>query len=163
MKNVLFKSLVIVILMITGNRIMANPTLTMKQDTSEVKKALHKVNEAYNQAFAKGDSSLLINSYAADGCIMPANSPGLCGKQGFLAFYKFAYKAGIRGIVFTTVELYGLTDQYVTEQGIYEMHDADNKSLGKGKYLVVWKKTADGWRMYRDMFTSDAPPARAAK
>ena len=163
MKNSLFKTLAIAILMMTGNKIMANQTLTMKQDTSEVKKALHKVNEAYNQAFAKGDSSLLINSYATDGCIMPANSPSLCGRPGFLAFYKFAYKAGIRGIVFTTVELYGLTDQYVTEQGIYEMHDADNKSLGKGKYLVVWKKTADGWRMYRDMFTSDAPPARAAK
>jgi uncharacterized protein (TIGR02246 family) len=163
MENPHFKALVIMILMMFANKIMANPTLAVKQDTGEVKKALHIVNESYNQAFAKGDSSLLINSYAPDGCIMPANSPALCGRPGFLAFYKFAYKAGIRGIVFTTVDLYGLTGQYVTEQGTYDMHDADNKSLGKGKYLEVWKKTSDGWRMYRDMFTSDAPPQRAAK
>ena len=94
---------------------------------------------------------------------MPANSPALCGETGILTFYKFGYKAGIRNIVFTTAGLFGLTDQYVTEQGSYEMFDANNASLGKGKYLVVWKKTRDGWKMHRDMFNADAPPARSAK
>jgi len=50
-----------------------------------------------------------------------------------------------------------MTDQYVTEEGSYEMFDGSNNSLGKGKYLVLWKKTADGWQMFRDMFNADTP------
>jgi hypothetical protein len=86
---------------------------------------------------------------------MPAGSPLICGYKGQLAFYKFAYKAGVRNVVFNTLALFGITDQYVTEQGTYEMFDVNNTSIGKGKYLVVWKKLAGGWKMYRDMFSSD--------
>ncbi|MGZ3749718.1 MAG: YybH family protein [Mucilaginibacter sp.] len=146
-----------------GSKILAHPMLTTKQDTNAVKAALSKVNKDYGEAFIKGDSSLFLNSYALDACIMPANSPSLCGRDGELAFYKFVYKMGIRNIVFTPAGLFGLTDQYVTEQGKYEMFDANGKSLGKGKFLVLWKKTADGWKMYRDMFNSDTPPVRPAK
>lgn len=134
-----------------------------KTDSAAVQAAIHQVNIDYGQAFSKRDSSLFLNSYSPDACIMPANSPAICGAAGQLAFYRFVYKAGVRNIQFTTAALFGLTDDYVTEQGSYEMFDTNNSSLGKGKYLVLWKKTATGWKMFRDMFSSNTPPAPAAK
>lgn len=129
-------------------------------DSTDVVKLLQSVNARYSQAFTRGDSSLFINCYAPDACLMPANSPAICGKAGQLAFFRFAYRSGIRKIDFHTVGLYGLSGNAVTEQGDYEMYAADGSDLGKGKYLVVWKKTAVGWQMLRDMFSSNAPPSK---
>jgi ketosteroid isomerase-like protein len=121
------------------------------EDTSAVRQAISKVNKLYGDAFLKSDSSLFLNAYAPDACLLPAYMPALC-----------VYKAGIRNVLFTTTNLYGLTDEYVTEEGHFETFGANNVSLGKGKYLVVWKKTSAGWKMYRDMFSGDAPPHKTA-
>lgn len=124
-------------------------------DSSEVLAALTAVSLSYGQAFAQADSSGFLNAYTPDACILAAGSPALCSARGRLAFYKFAYKAGIRNVVFHTVALYGLTDEYVTEQGDYELFDEHQVSLEKGKYLVLWKHTDAGWRMFRDSFNSN--------
>lgn len=129
--------------------------LTLKTDTGEVRSELQKINQSYGQAFGKGDSAAFVNCYTPDACIMPANSPEICGTQGQFAFFKFAYQSGVRNIVFSTAGLFGLTAQFVTEQGNYEMFGENKVSLGKGKYIVLWKKTSQGWKMYRDMFSSN--------
>lgn len=123
-----------------------------------VQDEIRKIDKTYGLAFSKGDSSLFLSCYAPDACLMAANTPLLCGKNGLLAFYRAAYRMGIRNVEFNTIALYGQTDDYVTEQGSFDMFDATGTSLGKGKFLVVWKKTAEGWKMFRDMFSNDAPP-----
>jgi ketosteroid isomerase-like protein len=163
MKKGIIRAFVILLFIISGHITMANGLSVAKTDTGSVKSSISWVNKSYGEAFAKKDSALLLNCYTADACIMAANSPILSGKTGILSFFKFAYKVGVRNVVFTTQGLFGLTDQYVTEQGNYEMFDANNTSLGKGKYLVLWMKTPDGWKMHRDMFNSDAPPMQAPK
>jgi ketosteroid isomerase-like protein len=134
-----------------------------KADTAAIKQALSKINKQYGEAFIKGDSSLFLNAYTPDACLLPAYMPALCGEKAQLGFYRLLYKAGIRNVVFTTMNIYGMTNQYVTEEGSFETFGANNVPLGKGKYLVVWKETPTGWKMYRDMFSSDAPPSRQPK
>jgi len=134
-----------------------------KADTTAILQALSKVNTDYGNAFAKADSSLLINAYASDACIMPANAPAMCGPLAFLTFYKLGYKMGVRNIKFKTLALFGITRDFVTEQGVFDFQNSDGVSLGTGKYLVVWKQTPSGWKMYRDMFNNDAPPAKVQK
>ncbi|MCW3118250.1 MAG: hypothetical protein JWM28_2332, partial [Chitinophagaceae bacterium] len=124
---------------------------------------IQKVNKVYGEAFIKGDSSLFINCYSPDACIMSPNAPIICGVQGQLAFFKFAYKSGVRNIKFTSLNFFEYQGEYVTEQGNYEMFAANDVSVGVGKYLVLWKKTPTGWKMYRDMFNSNTPVARPAK
>ncbi|MBN9383258.1 MAG: nuclear transport factor 2 family protein [Chitinophagaceae bacterium] len=115
-------------------------------------RAITQVNKQYGEAFEKNDSSLFLDSYAPDACILAPNAPALCGEKGLQAFYKAAYKTGIRNIVFTTLNWYGYDRQFVTEQGTYQQFDVNNNPLGKGKYLVVWQRSAKGWKMLRDMF-----------
>src|SRR5579859_3848131 len=147
------------LLILTCGRIYASVSDPGKGGTGPIKSDIEQVNKMYAWAFMKGDSSLLLSCYTPDACLMPANSPSLCGRDGLLLFYRAAYyRMGMRNITFTSGGLYGQTDDFVTEQGTYEMFDADNKSVGKGKFLVLWKKTAEGWKMFRDMFNSDAPP-----
>ena len=47
--------------------------------------------------------------------------------------------------------------------GTYEMRFKDvagKMVLNKGKYLILWKKEADGsWKVLFDMFNTDLPPS----
>lgn len=141
----------------------ANLLIKSKQDTTQVKNDIDKVGKAYAHAYATGDSLLMLNCYADGAVLMPPNAPAMKGKAAIFAVFKAGYSAGMRNIIFKTVGLFGLTDQYVTEQGTYEAFDANNATLDKGKFLVVWMKTIDGWKMYRDMFSSSISRSRPAK
>jgi len=127
----------------------------LKIDSASVKKDIAWVDSLYAKAFAQQDTSLFLKCYAADGAIMPPGRPVLSGKPMMLAFFNFACKSGVRNIVFSRKGLYGLTDDYVTEQGQFEIFDDQQKSIAKGKFLTIWKKTPQGWKMFRDMMSGD--------
>ena len=119
------------------------------------RQAIEASNITYWQAFAQADSSLFINRYAPDACIMPGNTPALCGPGAAATFYRIAYhQVGVRNGKFTLEEVWGGGD-FVTEKGRYELRGANDAPMGDGKYLVLWKKMPHGWKMFRDSFSSD--------
>lgn len=135
-----------------------NNSTTSATDTglAAAKKAIAESNAIYFQAFSKGDSSIFIDRYAEDCCIMAPGSPALCGKDAALTFFRVAYhQIGLRNGRFITTDVFGDGKEYVTEVGRWESFDADNKMFDDGKFLVLWKKTGKGWKMFRDSFSSD--------
>src|SRR5882757_2790688 len=129
---------------------------TTNANLEEAKKAIAASNEIYFQAFVKGDSSIFIDRYAKDCWIMLPNAPALCGVDAPLEFFKTAYhKLGLRNGKFITIDVFGDGLEFVTEEGFWQSFDADNKLFDNGKFLVLWKKTPDGWKMFRDSFSSD--------
>jgi ketosteroid isomerase-like protein len=129
---------------------------TTNAKLEEAKKAIATSNELYFQAFAKGDSSIFIDRYAKDCWIMQPNAPTLCGADAPLEFFKTAFnKFGLRNGKFITIDVFGDGVEYVTEEGFWQSFDANNKLIDTGKFLVLWKKTPDGWKMFRDSFSSD--------
>jgi ketosteroid isomerase-like protein len=129
---------------------------TPNTNLEEAKKAIAASNEIYFQAFVKGDSSIFIARYAKDCWIMPPNAPALCGEDAALEFFKTAYHTfGLRNGKFITIDVFGDGGEFVTEEGFWQSFDADNKLFDNGKFLVLWKKTTDGWKMFRDSFSSD--------
>jgi ketosteroid isomerase-like protein len=126
----------------------------------EAKKAIAESNAIYFQAFVKGDSSLFISRYAEDCCIMPPNASAMCGPDAALAFFKIAYQQlGLRNGKFITTQVYGDGEEFVTEEGVWQLFDANQVLFDHGKFLVLWKKTPKGWKMYRDSFSSNQEPA----
>jgi ketosteroid isomerase-like protein len=51
------------------------------------------------------------------------------------------------------------------EDGRYTLLGTNGSTMDDGKYIVVWKHEADGWKMYRDMWSSNSPqqPIRTAR
>lgn len=122
----------------------------------EARKAIAASNSIYFQAFVKGDSSIFIDRYAADCCIMAPDMPAMCGPDAPLAFYRMAYNQfGLRNGKFITTQVYGDGENYVTEEGLWQSFDANNVLYDDGKFLVLWKKTPKGWKMFRDSFSSN--------
>ena len=124
----------------------------------EARTAIAQSNTIYFQAFEKGDSSIFIDRYAIDCCIMPPNAPALCGENAAIEFFKLAYyQIGLRNGKFITTAVYGDGVEFVTEEGLWQSFDANKVMFDNGKFLVLWKKTENGWKMFRDSFSSDRP------
>ena len=56
---------------------------------------------------------------------------------------------------FVTTAVYDDAVKYVTEEGLWQSFNANGELFDNGKFLVLWKKTAEGWKMYRDSFSSN--------
>jgi ketosteroid isomerase-like protein len=125
-------------------------------DLTEAKAAIAESNKTYGEGFAKGDASLFTSNYTKDGCIMPANAPKLCGAEALGMFFKGAQSMGVKNIVLTTEEVMG-GPEAVVETGTYELLGEANKSLDKGKFIVVWKMEDGKWKMHRDIFNTSVP------
>jgi ketosteroid isomerase-like protein len=152
------KSLILITLLV----LLAVCTKPSGNDTSqlleEAKQAIKASNEIYFTSFEKNDSSIFINRYAEDACLMPAGVPKTCGKEALAKFFREKYNKGYRGGEFVTVAVYGDGVEYVTEEAIGRIFDEAGELMSEGKILVLWKKTSAGWKMYRDSFSGDKAP-----
>ncbi|SDP99200.1 Ketosteroid isomerase homolog [Mucilaginibacter sp. OK268] len=133
-----------------------SPELETQSNLSEAKKAIAASNQIYFQAFVKNDPIIFIDRYADDCVIMPPNMEPLHGMAGARQFFKMAYdQFGLRDGRFITTAIYGDGGTFVTEEGIWQSFDAKHRLFDNGKFLVLWKKTAKGWKMFRDSFSSN--------
>jgi len=122
----------------------------------EAKKAIAESNARYFQSFVKNDSSIFINSYAEDACILAPNATPFCGRDAIAKFFRAGYNDyGLRNGKFITTNVYGDGKEYVTEEGLWQSINAKGELFDDGKFLVLWKKTSKGWKMYRDSFSSN--------
>lgn len=125
-------------------------------DLDEAKHAIAESNAIYFESFVKNDASIFVERYAKDACILAPNAPAMCGRDAAANFFKVAYnEVGLRNGKFITTAVYGDGKEYVTEEGLWQSFDANGKLFDDGKFLVLWKKTPEGWKMYRDSFSSN--------
>jgi ketosteroid isomerase-like protein len=119
----------------------------------EARKAIEASNAVYSDLANKNDGSIL-SRYTDDACLLPANAVPVCGKEDIGKFFKDGPKVRSKFII---QHLYGDGKEFVTEESYYEMTDLNGNKLDDGKVIVIWKKTAAGWKMHRDMFSSNHP------
>lgn len=117
------------------------------------RKAIEASNEIYADLANKNDGSILTR-YTDDACLFPPNAEPVCGSAQIANFFKGGPKVHVK---FSIQHLYGDGKTAVTEESYYEMTDLDGKKLDDGKVIVIWKNTKDGWKMHRDMFSSNHP------
>lgn len=119
----------------------------------ETRKVIEASNAIYADLANKNDGSIL-SRYTDDACLFPPNAAPVCGREKIAGFFKDGPQVQVK---FTIQNLYGDAKAFVTEESFYEMTDLNGNKIDDGKIIVVWKKTADGWKMYRDMFSSNRP------
>lgn len=136
--------------------LFSTTAFAQKDPLAEARKAIGESNAIYFDSFVKNDPSIFVNRYAKDACIMAPNSPIACGPEAIAGFFSGAYNDyGLRGGKFITTAIYGDGKEYVTEEGLWQSFDVNGKLFDNGKFLVLWKKTPEGWKMFRDSFSSN--------
>ncbi|PSL29047.1 YybH family protein [Chitinophaga ginsengisoli] len=140
--------------------LMVLSLISKAQTNSDLLQQARKTIEASNAIYAdlanKNDGSILTR-YTEDACLLPPNSGPICGKENIAKFFKDGPKVHVK---FTIQHLYGDARTFITEESFYEMTDLDGNKLDEGKVIVIWKNTAVGLKMHRDMFSSNKPVAK---
>lgn len=128
---------------------------TLSFDMSAARKTVDDANQKFEEALRKADSVTLASLYTSDAVVMPANSEPLKGND-ILSMWGSVSRMGIKDAKLTTTDLQGNAN-LLAETGTYEMYGDKNKTLDKGKYIVVWKQENGQWKMYRDIWNTSMP------
>jgi ketosteroid isomerase-like protein len=129
--------------------------------SASARTAIDAANKRFVDLFNKGDAAGAAKVYASDAVVMPPNGPTLHGQAAMADFWGGAYKNGVRNVALTTTE-FVTHGSYAHELGTYqlEVHGADGNIVARdnGKYMVLWKRGANGeWQWYRDIYNSSVP------
>lgn len=126
-----------------------------------IRKEIEKGNARFAEYVRKGDASALASLYTEDARLMPTNSPMIVGRNKVEEFWGSAIPGlAIKDAVLKTVDLVGEGDT-VTELGEYTLKvhpEGREPAEDKGKYVVMWKKTPEGWKLHWDIFNTSLPP-----
>jgi ketosteroid isomerase-like protein len=126
-----------------------------KKETVDYKALIGETNKQFTAAALNGDSAAFVSLYHPDAQIYPPNEEAMDPKKMGSMMSQFK-KMGITSFDLQTKEIFE-GDDVVTEVGTYTMSDG-KKFNDKGKFMVVWKKDGDKWKLYRDIWNSDNPP-----
>ncbi len=110
-------------------------------------------------AIKKGDSTGAAANYSDDAHLLPPNSEPVM-KSGIAPLWATFMGMGVKEIKLVVDDIAGNAD-IISETGHYEILAAENKTLDKGKYVVVWKPVNGVWKMYRDIWNTNMPAAPA--
>jgi ketosteroid isomerase-like protein len=128
-------------------------------DLAEIKRSIEGGNLKFGEAVRRSDGPAIAALYTEDAKLMPPNSEMIKGNEGIKAFWTGGLQMGIKDAVLTTLEVVGIGD-LVCEIGKYDLTiQPAGQGVIKdfGKYVVIWKRTAEGWKLHVDIWNTNRP------
>jgi len=122
--------------------------------------AITEAARQFSAAYMRGDVDAITALYTLDAVIFPERSDAISGHDALKRYWKHepGQKVTRHRLIPTQVTIDG---KHAYDHGIYEIAGERNgKAWGpvRGKYLVVWRREPDGWKMQLDMWNSGPQP-----
>ena len=112
------------------------------------------VNRAMEEAVRKRDAERLAALYTSDAIVMPPDAPFVKGRDSIKQFWSSAsQQLGLKDVRLNTVDLEVAGD---TAQEVGEAVLTLESGAATFKYVVVWKKVGEQWRLHRDIWNAKA-------
>jgi uncharacterized protein (TIGR02246 family) len=129
--------------------------------TADPRAAITQGNARLQEALGRGDAEAIAALYTESAQLLPPNGAPVQGASDIRAFWADAIQSGIKGGRLETQDVESSGDIAV-ETGRYQLilqPPGGAQVTDEGKYLVMWRRQADGtWKLHRDMFSSNQPP-----
>jgi uncharacterized protein (TIGR02246 family) len=130
-------------------------------DPAAARAGIAATDEAFTKAFAAHDATALSLLYTEDAKLLPPNAEPVLGRDAIAKYWASVLELPIESVALELIDIHGSGDE-VTEEGRYTLTGANGDTFEAGKSLLVWRKTDAGWRIYRDMWSSNAPATAPA-
>lgn len=125
-----------------------------------VREAIADGYKALEQAFYQGDAESISPLYTEDAELLIPEAPPFSGRAAIAEVWKAIVGSGGNTLRVTVGEVKELADDWAYEIGSFAATSPEGNVLNAGKYIVIWKRTLGGWKIHRDIFNWDIPPAK---
>ena len=128
-----------------------SPPVTNAADPASDRAAIEALSADYTAAVQAGDPAAVSALHADDAILHPPNEPSVSGRAAIDAYFARIH-----------AEPMDLT--YVTEDVVVSESDDMAYEVGAwdgGKYLSIYRRTPDGWKIVADAWSDDAPSENA--
>jgi len=133
---------------------------TTTLDNRSAEQAIHEVNRRFMDAYACGDAAGMAALYTDDAMLLAAGAPLVRGCAAVEQVLQGMMGAGVERIELRTEELSveGDTAYEVGTATVHVRPPGQEIIQDPGKYVVVWKRQGNDWKLHVDIFNSDTPP-----
>lgn len=119
-------------------------------DVAAATEIIEKRCREFEDAIKVGDSIAVGDLYTIDTKIIPS----LNGRNSIIREVHEMYRDSITGMSFRIINLWG-NATIIVEDAYVEFYHTNGTLVSKGNALLVWKKEADVWRIFRDVYKPD--------
>ncbi len=122
----------------------------------DMKKILEDFDDAYNEAFNRGDAAGCAAFFTDDVMLLPPDQPMIRGKKAFVEAYQSRMKENSGGTHSNALVEYGVEGDLAYQVGTFAITDTDPPE--QGKFVNILKRQPDGsWKVSVSIFNSDKP------
>jgi uncharacterized protein (TIGR02246 family) len=123
---------------------------------SKTDPVLDKLTSEFAAAFNTRDAEKVASFYADDAVVMSPRTPLITGRASIEARYRQEFEQGLRNLRLRPIES-ALAGAHAFEVGTSTVAlDTPSGLLSaSGKYVVIYKRVGDAWKIAYDIFTSD--------
>jgi ketosteroid isomerase-like protein len=130
------------------------------EDPAALRAGVVEAEREFVAAFAAKDAQALGLLFTEEAALLPPNAEPVLGREAITKYWASLLILPLTEIRLELVDLYG-SGETVTGEGRYALIGEQEHQVEVGKSLIVWKKTAQGWRIHRDLWNADAPATAA--
>lgn len=125
----------------------------------DLRAAIEAQNKRFVAAVAKADVAAIGGLYTDDAQALPPNGDVVKGRAAIQQMWKGVFDSGIAAASLDTADVEA-DGSLAYETGRYEMKLKEGKVADRGKYVVVWKRTGNEWRIHRDIWNTNMPAGK---
>jgi ketosteroid isomerase-like protein len=115
------------------------------------------VTGALEQAITRHDLAATVAVFADDAQILPQHGPAIRGREEIEAYFKDSITPKVA--YDTDTEMTLVRGDLAVEQGHYRVRNVRRGSdVEDGKYLHVWRRMGNDWKLYRLIYNTDVEP-----
>lgn len=115
------------------------------------------VTGALEQAFTRHDVAACVALFTDDAQILPQHGPAIRGRKEIEAYFNDSMNP--RVTYDTDTEMSIVRGDLGVEQGRYRIRNVRRGSdVEEGKYLHVWRRMGNDWKLYRMIYNTDVEP-----
>lgn len=140
---------------------LAAPRQSFARTAPAFVKEIKAADAAWAKAANAKDFDALADLYGAGAMVMPPGHASVSGHANIAAFWKAAL-GPVSKVELQYLDTHGM-GAYAFRTGTASMLDAKGAVLETVKFVEVWHREPGGWKLYRDIFNANPPPASTKK
>jgi uncharacterized protein (TIGR02246 family) len=115
------------------------------------------VTGAWEQAFTRHDLPGCVALFTDDAEILPQHGPKVSGKKDIETFLQDSMNQRVSYDTDTKMTI--VRDDLAVEEGTYVVRNVRRGlDVEQGKYLHVWRRVGNDWKLYRMIYNTDVEP-----